>query len=160
MTCTRICSYSFMYSCDGHPKHVDSDFAVNKYLHTVASCWILLIYTVYLYSSYLFRSRDISNPAYPHCLPELLSWKPPWLVIKVERTVERDRENSETNVVPSTTLPSPACPYTATDTKWPRRSHITLNFWYHSRYFTFQEITNQVIHHLKECLQTLKYPSA
>ena len=29
--------------CDGHPKHVESDFAVNKYLHTVASCWILLI---------------------------------------------------------------------------------------------------------------------
>ena len=31
--------------CDGHPKHVESDFAVNKYLHTVASCWILLIYS-------------------------------------------------------------------------------------------------------------------
>ena len=30
--------------CDGHPKHVESNFAVNKYLHTVASCWILLIY--------------------------------------------------------------------------------------------------------------------
>ena len=30
--------------CDGHLKHVESDFAVNKYLHTVASCWILLIY--------------------------------------------------------------------------------------------------------------------
>ena len=30
--------------CNGHPKHVQSDFAVNKYLHTVASCWILLIY--------------------------------------------------------------------------------------------------------------------
>jgi len=29
--------------CDGHPKHVESDFVVNKYLHTVASCWILLI---------------------------------------------------------------------------------------------------------------------
>ena len=29
--------------CDGHPKNVESDFAVNKYLHTVASCWILLI---------------------------------------------------------------------------------------------------------------------
>jgi hypothetical protein len=28
--------------CDGHPKHVESDFALNKYLHTVASCWILL----------------------------------------------------------------------------------------------------------------------
>ena len=27
----------------GHPKHVESDFAVNKYLHTLASCWILLI---------------------------------------------------------------------------------------------------------------------
>ena len=23
--------------CDGQPKHVESDFAVNKYLHTVAS---------------------------------------------------------------------------------------------------------------------------
>ena len=32
--------------CDGHPKHVESDFAVSKYLHTVASCWILLIYNV------------------------------------------------------------------------------------------------------------------
>ena len=31
---------------DGHPKHVESDFAVNKYLHTVASCLILLIYFV------------------------------------------------------------------------------------------------------------------
>ena len=30
---------------DGHPKHVESDFAVNKYLHIVASCWILLILT-------------------------------------------------------------------------------------------------------------------
>ena len=30
--------------CNGHPKHVESDFAVNKYLHTVAACWILLIY--------------------------------------------------------------------------------------------------------------------
>jgi len=29
--------------CDGHPKHVGRDFAVKKYLHTVASCWILLI---------------------------------------------------------------------------------------------------------------------
>jgi hypothetical protein len=29
--------------CDGHPKHVENDFAVNKYLHTVAFCWILLI---------------------------------------------------------------------------------------------------------------------
>ena len=29
--------------CEWHPKHVESDFAVNKYLHTVASCWILLI---------------------------------------------------------------------------------------------------------------------
>ena len=28
--------------CDGHLKHVESDFAV-KYLHTVASCWLLLI---------------------------------------------------------------------------------------------------------------------
>ena len=28
--------------CDGHPKHVESDFAVNKYLHTVASCWMLI----------------------------------------------------------------------------------------------------------------------
>ena len=29
--------------CDGHPKHVETDFAVNKYLHTLASFWILLI---------------------------------------------------------------------------------------------------------------------
>ena len=29
--------------CDGHPKHVESNFVVNKYLHTAASCWILLI---------------------------------------------------------------------------------------------------------------------
>ena len=28
--------------CDGHPKHVESDFVVNKYLHTVETCWILL----------------------------------------------------------------------------------------------------------------------
>ena len=28
--------------CDGHPKHVESDFAVNKNLHTVASCCILI----------------------------------------------------------------------------------------------------------------------
>ena len=31
--------------CDGHPKHVEGDFAVNKHLRTVASCWILLIYS-------------------------------------------------------------------------------------------------------------------
>ena len=30
--------------CDGHQKHVESNFAVNKHLHTVASCWISLIY--------------------------------------------------------------------------------------------------------------------
>ena len=30
--------------CDWHPKQVDSVFAVNKYLHTVASCWILLTF--------------------------------------------------------------------------------------------------------------------
>ena len=29
--------------CNGYPKHVESDFAVNKYLRTVASCWILLV---------------------------------------------------------------------------------------------------------------------
>ena len=29
--------------CDGHPKHVQSNFAVNQHLHIVASCWILLI---------------------------------------------------------------------------------------------------------------------
>jgi len=29
--------------CDGRPKHVVSDFAINKYLHTVACYWILLI---------------------------------------------------------------------------------------------------------------------
>jgi len=29
--------------CDWHPKHGGSDFAVNKYLHSVASSWILLI---------------------------------------------------------------------------------------------------------------------
>jgi len=28
---------------DEHPKHVESGFAINKYLHTVASCCILLI---------------------------------------------------------------------------------------------------------------------
>jgi len=27
-------------------RNVLSDFAVNKYLHTVASCWILLIYNL------------------------------------------------------------------------------------------------------------------
>ena len=37
---------------DGHPKHVQSDFAVNKYLHTVAYCWILLIY---IYGGILFH---------------------------------------------------------------------------------------------------------
>ena len=36
--------YSLDDVCDGHPKHVESNFAVNKYLHTVASCWILLIH--------------------------------------------------------------------------------------------------------------------
>ena len=29
--------------CNGHPQHAESDFAVNKYLRTVESCWILLI---------------------------------------------------------------------------------------------------------------------
>ena len=24
--------------CDGHPKNVENDFAVNKYLHTVSDC--------------------------------------------------------------------------------------------------------------------------
>ena len=31
---TVLCSHDD--GCDGHPKHVESDFAVNKYLHTVA----------------------------------------------------------------------------------------------------------------------------
>ena len=35
--------YSADDGCDGHPKRVESDFAVNKYLHTVASFWILLM---------------------------------------------------------------------------------------------------------------------
>ena len=39
---TVLCSHDDR--CDGHPKHVESNFAVNKYLHTVASCWILLVY--------------------------------------------------------------------------------------------------------------------
>ena len=29
---------------DGHPKHVESGFSVNKYMRTVASCWILLTF--------------------------------------------------------------------------------------------------------------------
>ena len=29
--------------CDGHRKRVENNFAVNRYLHTVASCWALLI---------------------------------------------------------------------------------------------------------------------
>jgi hypothetical protein len=47
MTCTRDCNYSFfvllmMGAMD--TRNMYSDFAVNKYLHTVTSCWILLIY--------------------------------------------------------------------------------------------------------------------
>ena len=38
--------------CDGHQKIVESDFAVNKYLHTSASCWVLVIY------SYDARNRE------------------------------------------------------------------------------------------------------
>jgi len=34
--------------CDGHPKVIESNFAINKYLHTVASCWILLIYIFFI----------------------------------------------------------------------------------------------------------------
>jgi len=45
------------YECDGHPKHVDSDFAVNKYLRTVASCGILLIW------SYDARNYEYKFPA-------------------------------------------------------------------------------------------------
>jgi len=53
---TVLCSPD--YGCDAHPKHVESDFAVNKYLHTVASCWILLI-----------LSYDAWNHEYKiHCL--------------------------------------------------------------------------------------------
>ena len=39
--------------CDGYPKHVEW-FAVNKYLHIVASCWIFFIYIsdVYLVGTY------------------------------------------------------------------------------------------------------------
>jgi len=48
MTCTRGCSYSFMYSwwwVRTNTRNMWSDFAVKKYLHAVASCWILLIYS-------------------------------------------------------------------------------------------------------------------
>ena len=46
MTCTRGCSYSFTYSCwwVRWTPETWSDFAVNEYLHTVVSCWILLMY--------------------------------------------------------------------------------------------------------------------
>ena len=42
--------------CYGHPKHVESIFVVNKYLHTVASCWILLIYATYISKRYVVLS--------------------------------------------------------------------------------------------------------
>ena len=38
---TDLCSPDT--GCDGHPKNLKSNFAVNKYLHTVASSCILLI---------------------------------------------------------------------------------------------------------------------
>ena len=40
--------------CDGHPKHVESDFTVNKYLHTAATCWILLICRA-MYSTFVIK---------------------------------------------------------------------------------------------------------
>jgi len=51
--------------CDGHPKYVESDFAVNKYLHTVASCWILLI-----------QSYDTRNHEYKY---KMYNCKKVWL---------------------------------------------------------------------------------
>jgi hypothetical protein len=81
------------------------------------------------------------------------------MVIKVECTV-KGKENTVKTVVSSTALPSPPCPYTLPDTKQPRKSHFSLNFRNHLRYFNFKEITNEVIHHLKAFLQRLKNPSA
>ena len=45
-TCTRGCSYSFMYSWRWARWTPETcKLSVNKYLHTVASCWILSIHT-------------------------------------------------------------------------------------------------------------------
>ena len=56
--------------CNGHPKHVEG-FAVNKYLHTVTSCWILLIYILLIVEyngvvspelrRYTFKGRNMSH---------------------------------------------------------------------------------------------------
>ena len=43
MTCTRGCSYNFMYSWWWVRWTPETCNFANKYLHTVASCWILLI---------------------------------------------------------------------------------------------------------------------
>ena len=44
VTCTRGCNYSYILLVMGavDARNMQSDFAVNKYLHTVASCWISL----------------------------------------------------------------------------------------------------------------------
>ena len=44
MTCTGGCGYRFSTADDGccDTRNIYSDFAVNKYLHTVASGWVLL----------------------------------------------------------------------------------------------------------------------
>ena len=45
MTCTRSCGYSFVLLIMGamDTGNMKSNFAVNKYLQIVASCWILLL---------------------------------------------------------------------------------------------------------------------
>ena len=60
---TVLCSPD--YGCDGHPKHVESDFAVNKYPHTVASRWILLIWSYDVRNHEYkkqWRSDTVSHP--------------------------------------------------------------------------------------------------
>ena len=46
---------------DGHPKYVESDFALNKYLHTVVSCWILLIYNYDKYEVNIYIISEASD---------------------------------------------------------------------------------------------------
>jgi len=58
--------------CDGHPKHVESDFAINKYMHTVASCWILLIQS-YDARNHEFKKKQLSKNLWKICQGKLIT---------------------------------------------------------------------------------------
>ena len=51
-------------------RNMQSNFTVNKYLHTLTSCWILLIYKFIFVESLYMKTVPLNFDCYVHCLDE------------------------------------------------------------------------------------------